>query len=184
MRSFDIGPVGGARSAVGDRDHRDVLLDRVVGLRVQRGSSRRVGNCAALRERARDVVPLGAKAVVGPDTYATTNAKDSDALICHYDTAGKLLWSRVGQGPGIDYGLGIATDGAGNAFLTGEFSEVFSLGGKSLRSRGSTDVYVAKFDTAGALVWLKQSGGSGSDNAYVNVLDGRGGLLVAGALQF
>jgi hypothetical protein len=121
------------------------------------------------------------KAVVGPHAYATTGAKDSDALLCHYDAAGKLLWSRAGQGPGVDYGLGVATDGKGNAYLTGEFSEGFSLGGKSLRSRGSTDVYAAKFDTEGALVWLKQSGGNGSDNAYVDVMDGRGGLLVAGA---
>jgi hypothetical protein len=121
------------------------------------------------------------KAVVGADTYATTSAKDSDALLCHYDTDGKLLWSRAGQGPGIDYGLGIATDGVGNAYLTGECSETFSLGGKSLRSRGATDVYIAKFDGAGALLWLTQSGGVGSDNAYVDVMDGHGGLLIAGA---
>ncbi len=121
------------------------------------------------------------KAVVGPDAYASTGAKDSDALLCHYDAAGKLLWSRAGQGPGVDYGLGVATDGKGNAYLTGEFSEVFSLGGGSLRSRGATDVYVAKFDAAGALGWLKQSGGAGSDNAYVDVMAGRAGLLIGGA---
>jgi len=121
------------------------------------------------------------KAVVGVDTYAATSAKDSDALLCHYDADGKLRWSRAGQGPGVDYGLGIATDGAGNAFLTGEFSETFSLGGKSLRSRGATDVYIAKFDGAGTLAWLKQSGGVGSDSAYVDVMDGHGGLLIAGA---
>ena len=121
------------------------------------------------------------KAVVGAETYATTGAKDSDALLCHYDADGRLLWSRVGQGPGTDYGLGVATDGAGNAYLTGEFSEVFSLGARKLRSRGATDVYAAKFDEAGTLVWLKQSGGTGSDNAYVDVMDGRGGLLIAGA---
>lgn len=121
------------------------------------------------------------KAVVGPDAYATTGPKDSDALLCHYDADGRLLWSRVGQGPGTDYGLGVATDGAGNAYLTGEFSEGFSLGGRRLRSRGATDVYVARFDAAGALTWLKQSGGTGSDNAYVDAMDGRGGLLIAGA---
>lgn len=123
------------------------------------------------------------RAQVGTEAYATTGDKDSDALLCHYDADGKLLWSRVGQGPGIDYGLGVATDGTGEVFLTGEFSEVFTLGGKSLRSRGSTDVYVARFDAAGALLWLKQSGGGGSDNAYVDVMDGRGGLLIAGAFS-
>lgn len=123
------------------------------------------------------------KAQVGPEAYATTGDKDADALLCHYDAEGRLLWSRVGQGPGIDYGLGIATDGTGDAFLTGEFSEVFSLGGKSLRSRGATDVYVARFDDSGRLCWLKQFGGVGSDNAYVGVADGRSGLLLAGAFS-
>lgn len=121
------------------------------------------------------------KAQVGPEACSTTGEKDADALLCHYDTEGRLLWSRVGQGPGVDYGLGVATDGSGDAFLTGEFSEVFSLGGKTLRSRGATDVYVAKFDGAGTLLWLKQSGGVGGDNAYVDVTDGRGGLIIAGA---
>jgi len=123
------------------------------------------------------------KAQVGPEAYATTGEKDADALLCHYDADGKLLWSRVGQGSGVDYGLGVATDGTGDVFLTGEFSEVFTLGGKSLRSRGATDVYVARFDDSGRLFWLKQFGGIGADNAYVDVADGRSGLLLAGAFS-
>jgi len=56
------------------------------------------------------------RAQVGTEAYATTGDKDSDALLCQYDADGKLLWSRVGQGPGIDYGLGVATDGTGDVF--------------------------------------------------------------------
>lgn len=121
------------------------------------------------------------KASVGSETYTTTGDKDSDALLCHFDTEGKLLWSRVGQGPGIDYGLGVATDGRGNCFLTGEFTDQFKLGGETLQSRGATDIYVAKFDVKGTLRWITQAGGDKGDNAYTMVCDPNGNLYLGGS---
>ncbi|MEQ1862611.1 MAG: hypothetical protein ABMA13_22045, partial [Chthoniobacteraceae bacterium] len=117
----------------------------------------------------------------GGETFTTTGEKDADALLCHFSTDGKLLWSRVGQGPAVDYGLGIATDGKGNSFLTGEFSADFKLGGAELRSRGGTDVYVAKFDASGALRWLAHGGGEKGDNAYTMVCDAQGNLYLGGS---
>jgi len=117
----------------------------------------------------------------GSETFTSTGDKDNDALLCHYDTDGKLLWSRVGQGPGVDYGLGVATDGKGNSFLTGEFSETFKLGGEELHSRGSTDIYVAKFDEQGGLRWITQAGGDKGDNAYCMACDAQGNLFLGGS---
>ena len=77
------------------------------------------------------------KATFGDESFNTTGDKDSDGYLAHYDTEGKLLWARVGQGPAVDYGLGVATDGKGNAFLTGEFTADFKLAGAALSSRGS-----------------------------------------------
>jgi len=121
------------------------------------------------------------RATLGQETFTTSGEKDADAVLCHFDTDGQLLWSRVGQGPAVDYGLGIATDGAGNCFLTGEFSAHFQLAGAELRSRGSTDVYVAKFDAKGDLRWLAQGGGERGDNAYTMVCDTQGNLFLAGS---
>ena len=121
------------------------------------------------------------QATLGGETFNTTGAKDSDAFLSHFDTNGKLLWSRVGQGPAVDYGLGVATDGQGNSFLTGEFTEIFKLGGEELRSRGSTDVYVAKFDAKGTLRWITQGGGDKGDNAYTMVCDAQGNLFFGGS---
>lgn len=84
-------------------------------------------------------------------------------------------------GPGVDYGLGIATDGAGNSLLTGEFTGTFKLGGEELHSRGATDVYVAKFDEKGALRWITQGGGEKGDNAYTMVCDKQGNLILGGS---
>lgn len=117
------------------------------------------------------------------ETFATTGEKDSDAFICHYDVGGKLLWTRVGQGPAVDYGLGVVSDGEGNSFLTGEFTGDFKLGEATLRSHGATDVYVAKFDAGGHLHWLVQSGGDKGDNAYTIARDSTGALIIAGSFS-
>jgi hypothetical protein len=127
------------------------------------------------------------KTTAGNETFTSASDKDSDALLCHYDTDGKLLWSRAGQGPAVGqipvvhYGLGVATDGKGNSFLTGEFTEPFKLGGEELHSRGSTDVFVAKFDESGALRWITQGGGDKGDSAYTMACDPQGNLYLAGA---
>ncbi|MEO6738788.1 MAG: SBBP repeat-containing protein [Chthoniobacteraceae bacterium] len=121
------------------------------------------------------------KAVLGSETFTTTGDKDSDAFLCHFDTDGKLLWSRVGTGPAVDYGLGVATDGRGNSFVTGEFTDTFKFGGEELHSRGSTDMYVAKFDEKGALRWITQAGGDKGDNAYTMVCDAQGNLFFGGS---
>lgn len=121
------------------------------------------------------------KATFGGESFNTTGDKDSDAYLAHYDTEGKLLWARVGQGPAVDYGLGVATDGKGNAFLTGEFTADFKLAGATLASRGATDVYVAKFDAKGALRWLTQAGGDKGENAYTMACDASGALVIAGS---
>ena len=121
------------------------------------------------------------KASFGIETFTTTGDKDSDAFIAHYDTNGKLQWARVGQGPAIDYGLGVTTDGKGNAFLTGEFTDTFKLAGGTLQSRGATDIYIAGFDPNGKLEWLTQAGGVKGDNAYTMVCDHTGALILGGA---
>jgi hypothetical protein len=121
------------------------------------------------------------KATFGEETFTTKDEKDSDAFVSHFDAEGRLLWSRVGQGPEVDYGLGVATDGNGNSFLTGEFAGDMTLGGEVLHTRGSTDVYIAKFDEKGTLRWITQAGGDRGDNAYSMVCDPQGNLYLGGS---
>lgn len=121
------------------------------------------------------------KVTVGREIFTGTGENDRDALVCHYGPEGELRWCRAGQGPSIDYALGVATDGAGNCFVTGELSAQFKLGGEVLTSRGGTDVYVAKFDEKGTLRWVAQGGGGGSDNAYSMVCDAQGNLVLGGS---
>lgn len=96
----------------------------------------------------------------------TTGDKDSDGVLVHFSPEGKPLWSQVIQGPKVDYCLGLATDGTGCVFVTGEFSETARIAGNSWVSQGATDIYTVAFDEQGKLKWMLPNGGAKGDNAY------------------
>lgn len=135
-------------------------------------------------DRAGNVWAAGMfKGVLKLGDRTVTSHGDSDLLLTSFDPSGKRLWTRTGGGPRVDYGLGIATDGAGNAFLTGEFTDTAEVAGASITSSGSTEIYVAKFDRAGTLRWLTQAGGEKGDNAYTIVADAQGNLYLSGNIS-
>lgn len=123
------------------------------------------------------------RATFGSEVFTTTGQKDSDAFLSHFTADGKLAWTRVGQGPAIDYGLGVATDGRGNSYLTGEFTADFQLGGETMHSRGGVDIYVAKFDEQGTLRWITQAGGATGDNAYTLARNAKHGIVIGGSFS-
>jgi hypothetical protein len=118
------------------------------------------------------------KVTLSGSTFESTGVKDSDGLLVHFSPEGKELWSHVIQGPGIDYCLGVATDGVGHVFVTGEFSATAKMAGKTLTSQGATDIFTASFDEKGGLEWIQTAGGAKSDSAYI--LAWRPGYLILG----
>jgi hypothetical protein len=87
---------------------------------------------------------------------------------------------------GCDLGREIAVDVAGNKILAASFTSASidldpSAASNSLTNAGGADGLVAKYDSAGALLWGVHF--ASSANNYVNdvVTDGAGNLLVAGS---
>lgn len=109
-----------------------------------------------------------------------TNIGNSDGVLLKYSPAGTVLWSRVLGGPGDDNATGVATDAAGNAYVCGFAQGSASFGGVTLTNRGGVDVFLAKFDPAGTLLWVRSAGGSGVDVANGLALDGAGNVIVTG----
>lgn len=58
-------------------------------------------------------------------------------------------------GTNINYGRGIATDNSGNYYVAGHFQGQikFTTGDAAITSQGGSDVFIAKFNSAGGLVW-------------------------------
>jgi hypothetical protein len=73
----------------------------------------------------------------------------------------------------------VATDGV-NAILAGTFHESVDFGGGRLESAGAEDVFVAKFDKAGELVWSARVGEEGPQSASAVAAGPDGRVFVAG----
>jgi PKD repeat protein len=110
---------------------------------------------------------------------------DLDVFVVKLDGAGGHLWSKNFTNDGNERGYGIAVDGSGNVAVTGYFSNTVNFGGGALTSLNAmTDIFVARFTTAGAHSWSKRFGASdGNESGYAAAMDSSGNVVVAGYLQ-
>ncbi len=114
-----------------------------------------------------------------------------DAFVAKFDAAGALVWSTYLGGAADDRGLGIALDGAGNVFVTGNtLSSNFptTAGAFDTSINGAFDTWVAKLDPSGsALLYSTYLGGSGDDfgsgNSKCIVVDASGSAYVTGVTR-
>ena len=85
-------------------------------------------------------------------TFGGTNLNSrggNDIFVAKYGTDGTLAWAKQEGGTNNDYGDGIAIDGNGNIYVTGDFSGSITFDGTTLTSTGSTDMFVAKYISGG-----------------------------------
>ena len=131
-------------------------------------------------------------ATFGPgETNETTltGAGWDDIFVAKYDASGALVWAKRAGGTGLDVGVGIAVDGSGNSYVTGSFrgSPTFGPGETNettLTSAGDIDIFVAKYDASGALVWAKRAGApSLNDFGRGIAVDGSGNSYVTGLFE-
>lgn len=107
-----------------------------------------------------------------------------DAFLAKYDNTGTEQWVRTGGGALNDRATAATTDPSGNVLITGFFSSAVSFSSNNLNSIGDQDIFVAKYNNAGALQWIRQAGGNLSYNAgYGIVTDNSSSVYVTGTFQ-
>ncbi|RYZ98629.1 MAG: T9SS type B sorting domain-containing protein [Sphingobacteriaceae bacterium] len=78
----------------------------------------------------------------------------------------------------------VKTDAQNNVYITGAFSGTVdfdpSAGINNLTAVGENDVYVAKYNTTGSLIWAVSMGGSNSDGASSLTVDKDGNPIITG----
>lgn len=92
-------------------------------------------------------------------------------------------WAVRGGLYAYDYGFGVVTDASGNVFVSGKFEEDAIFSGVTLTCKGNHDMFVAKYDPSGALLWIKAAGGSMGDYAHCIAIDAAGDVYVAGEYE-
>lgn len=91
-------------------------------------------------------------------------------------TSNSSEWARNLGGNSADSGKSVAIDSNQNIVITGTFTSTADIGGTSLTTAGSSDIFIAKFNSAGQSLWpAKRIGGIGLDTAYSLAIDSSSG---------
>lgn len=99
-----------------------------------------------------------------------------DIMLAKFDGSGNQLWGRKIGTTENDYAYGVAIDASGNAFIAGAASG--SLQGNPYQ--GAEDAILAKYDSAGNLLWTTEIGTPNNDVATGVAVDSSGGVYIAG----
>jgi hypothetical protein len=112
------------------------------------------------------------------------SAGGMDMCLVKLDPSGRPLWVAGLGGSLTDRAYAVATDAAGNAYVTGHFESTDAVvDGATLPNAGDYDAYTAKFSSDGRLLWVRTAGGPGYDYGHAIAVDPAGDIVVAGAVQ-
>jgi hypothetical protein len=128
----------------------------------------------------------GSPLIIGNDTL--TNAGGLDIFVAKYDASGNAIWAKSAGGTSDENGNGIATDANGNVFITGFFdSFTITFGSTTLTNMNNTsalpDIFVAKYDPSGNVLWAKSAGSLQADFASGISVDKHGNVLITGTFN-
>ena len=109
-----------------------------------------------------------------------SSGTERDVFVARYSSAGAHLWSQRFGSTGSDTGYGVGVDSGGNVYVAGTFSGTVNFGGGPLVSAGNSDIFLAKYSSAGAHVWSKRIGGTGTEVANGIAVKSNGTFGVTG----
>ena len=126
-----------------------------------------------------------------PSSYRLKSAHQVGFQVAAYDESRPLIIDPVlaystylGGSGAFDYGLGIAVDGAGDAYVTGQTTSSdfpTTMGAFQTSSGGNEDVFVTKLNSTGSgLVYSTYLGGNGTDIGYGIAVNATGNAYVTG----
>jgi hypothetical protein len=105
-------------------------------------------------------------------SFTLTSPGGYDIFIAKYDNTGQALWAVRAGGTGTDIGYGIDLDANGYLYVAGTFAGSATFGSINITSLNSTpDIFVARYDTSGNVLWVQQAGSSSDDQAQAIVVD-------------
>lgn len=120
----------------------------------------------------------------GTTLYNTDSTlSGNDFFVAKLDANGNVLWAKAGAGNQYEEANDIDVDAAGNAYITGSFNDnIISIGGITVlnSTNGTFEVFIAKYNSNGNVIWAKGEGGDDLDEGNAIALDNNGNLFVTG----
>jgi len=104
----------------------------------------------------------------------------SDIFIAKYSYDGNLFWAKQAHDTTSGIGESTAIDVNDNVYVAGRFE----LPGFVPDCEGSGNIYIAKFDSEGHIVWQKCAGSGGEESGDAIAIDSSGNIFVTGGFDF
>ncbi len=109
-----------------------------------------------------------------------TTGNSSDIFLVKYDASGNVVWAKKEGGNYNDNGYSVCTDGSGNVILAGQFLDIsITIGSTILPNSSVFDIFLAKYDGAGNVLWAISPGGGEIITGFA-ATDLTGNVLLAG----
>lgn len=100
-------------------------------------------------------------------------------LLLRFDAAGNLLWGKQSGGTDTDRALDVLATVDG-IYTTGTFRQEANFGSKQLSSMEGAEVFLAKYNFNGDVIWARQSRGGKSEEDNSLALAADGDVLLTG----
>jgi hypothetical protein len=108
---------------------------------------------------------------ITPNFKTVISAGSDDIFLAKYSSAGIAQWVQRAGGTDQEQSSGIDIDLAGNIYICGSFTGTTVFPGRTSASLGFSDIFVAKYDNTGTVLWSSTFGGTNDDKAIDLVID-------------
>jgi uncharacterized delta-60 repeat protein len=102
----------------------------------------------------------------------STGGANPNMVLAKYNSAGTIQWQRTLTGASSDYGSDIGVDNSGNVYIVGYTNSV---------GYGSNDIYLAKYDSSGTLLWQKGTGSATAETGVAIAVSDTGVSYITGS---
>ncbi len=118
------------------------------------------------------------------DNIVLTTAGQRDIFLVKYNADGLIQWGVSAGGLKTnEEGKAVTSDASGNIYITGMFVDTASFGNITLIGNGNSDIFIAKYNPQGQVLWAKSAGGPNADVGYGISVDKNGNLYVGGSFD-
>ena len=119
---------------------------------------------------------------------APITAISQDTFIVKLSSSGTCVWARNFTSNNMDGGAALAVDGSNNVIVAGGFQGTLDFGSGVIltgHSSSQSDIYLAKFNSSGGIVWAHNYSGTTNNGqtVYDVATDSSGNIAMTGAFK-
>jgi hypothetical protein len=118
------------------------------------------------------------------DYVFSSVSNNPDIYLVKYDSLGNCIWAKTVTGTLYKSCFEVAVDGNGDIYITGMYDGTLLLEDISLTTSGFFDIFLAKYNSNGEILWAESAGGSYlMDHPMALAFDSNENVIITGSFE-